>query len=104
MLHYNLPLLLELLTNIGRLVNATVTLYDENFIPTRAYSSNFENPFCNTLKEHFYNKCLLSDLNAHKHLTETNEPCYYYTCHFGLTERTQKDEKVYCSIKNFTIC
>lgn len=101
MLHYNLPLLLELLTNIGRLVKTSVTLYDEHFNPTKAFSSNFENPLCNTLKSSVYHKCQLSDLKAQKHLIASNDPFYCYTCHLGLTEmafRLSKEDKTYAYI------
>lgn len=101
MLHYNLPVLHELLTNIGTLVNANISLYDENFNPTKAFTSNFPNPFCYALKDHVYHKCQLSDLNALKYLLEAEDSSYYYTCHMGLAEiafRLSWEDKVYAYI------
>lgn len=89
MLNYNLPLLQKLLQNLGLLVNTSVSYYDKDFRPTNAYSTNFDNHFCNQLKTKMYDYCVRSDL---KHFQKFNEGIdnFFYSCHAGLVEAAFK--------------
>lgn len=90
MLTYNLQQLRNLLQDIATLVDATVTLYDENFNSTSAYGTSKQQHFCKTLKANGYTAhCSESDMNAFNKFSNGDNH-YYYHCHFGFIEIVYK--------------
>lgn len=86
MLSYDLQQLNELLQNISTLIDAAVTLYDENFNSTSAYGVNAHQNFCRKIKScGFDTHCAKSDVFAFNNFPK-NKNAYFYHCHFGFIE------------------
>lgn len=89
MLQFDLKLTKELLSHLGNLAHTGVQLFDENFEGTYACTEP-GSAFCNAVKCHYADRCVMSDTNALRAAKTGDEDGFHYKCHFGMTETVLK--------------
>ena len=89
MLQFDLLLTKKLLSHLGNLAHTGVQLFDENFEGTYACTEP-GNAFCNAVKCHYADHCVMSDTNALRAAKLGDSDGFHYKCHFGMTETVLK--------------
>lgn len=90
MIYYNTQLLTDLFNKLSNLLNASVTLYDQDFHSTDNYSEKIL-PLCACIKNNRMRPlCMLSDNNVLNSLKDNECTCFTYNCHFGFKEIAMK--------------
>ena len=90
MIYYDTPFLNNLFNKLSELLNASITLYDQDFHSTENYSEEIR-PLCACIKSnHMRSLCILSDSNVLNSLRDNESTCFTYNCHFGFKEIAMK--------------
>lgn len=90
MIYYNTPFLNNLFNKLSNLLNASITLYNQDFHSTENYSERIL-PLCACIKNNrMRSLCMLSDSNVLNSLKDNEGTCFTYNCHFGFKEIAMK--------------
>ena len=90
MIYYDTPFLNNLFNKLSELLNASITLYDQDFHSTKNHSEEIR-PLCACIKSnHMRSLCILSDSNVLNSLRDNEATWFTYNCHFGFKEIAMK--------------
>ena len=90
MIYYNTPFLKNIFNKLSNLLNASITLYNQDFRSTENYSERIV-PLCACIKNNrMRSLCMLSDSNVLNSLKDNESTCFTYNCHFGFKEIIMK--------------
>lgn len=85
MISYNKTALNEVFNSLSVLLNANVSLLDENYETAPVANFGNKSVICNSLNKYIQKLCSTSDAGALKKCANSKQP-FVYQCHFGFSE------------------